>query len=58
MCCRLGVKAHLKGGEAAYSFADKGLISCFDMNSSYRCIPMEGLKELTINGQTFPITSD
>lgn len=57
MCCRLGVKSHLKGGEASYSFENKGLISCFDFSKKdYRCIPIEGILEVTINGQTFQVS--
>jgi hypothetical protein len=51
MNARTGVKKHLKGGEAAYNFAEKQLISVFDMQKGdYRCIPMEGIREMCIEG--------
>ena len=51
MLCRTGVKKHLKGGDASYSFADKGLIPVFDMQNGYRSIPIEGITQLKIDGQ-------
>lgn len=56
MTGRLGVKKHLKGGPPAYNFTDKGLISCFDMtNQGYRCIPVEALVRVKVNGEWLPV---
>lgn len=56
MTCRLGVKSHLKGGERAYDFEEKGLIPVFDMGKQdYRVIATEGLLELRMNGEWFEI---
>ncbi len=60
MSCRLGVKSHLRGGEPAYNFAEKGLISVFDMGNknAYRCVPIEGIVAVTISGCREVVTSD
>lgn len=52
MLARTGVKAHLKGGEAAYSFAEKGLISVYDLKAAgYRAVPVEGIVRIKIDGE-------
>lgn len=53
---RQGVKKHLKGGEAAYSFSEKQLLPVFDMvKGEYRSIPIEGIEEVKIMGKTFQV---
>jgi hypothetical protein len=54
MTCRLGVKKHLKGGDAAYSAKEHNLLTVFDMDKGgYRSIPVESVQSLTVHGQTF-----
>ena len=54
MTCRIGVKKHLKGGEKAYSAAQKRLLTVFDMDAKgYRSIPLEGIQSVSVGGQTF-----
>lgn len=36
MTAQMGVKRHLKGGQPAYSFNDKGLIAVWDRNAMRR----------------------
>lgn len=46
MNARTGVRKHLRGGEAAYDFKAKKLISVFDkIKKDYRVIPEEGIIE-------------
>jgi hypothetical protein len=53
MNCRTGVKKHLKGGSAAYNFKEKNLLSVYDVQAEgYRCIPVDAVTRLTINGET------
>ena len=57
MTCRKGVKKHLQGGEAAYSFSEKGLISVYDVQSEgYRCIPIENVLEIEFGGVKYQRT--
>lgn len=54
MVARLNVKSYLKGGEPTYDFQEKGLLPVFDMQKKeYRCIPLEGIKSLTVKGVTY-----
>lgn len=54
MNCRQGVKKHLKGGEAKYSFESKGLVSVFDIqNKGYRCFPLDALRQIKTGGKTY-----
>lgn len=54
---RQGVKKHLKGGEAAYSFSEKKLLPVFDLQkNAYRSIPIEGITEVKILGRTFQVS--
>jgi len=54
MVCRQGVVKHLAGGEAAYSFNEKGLLPVFDMQKkAYRSIPKDGIVALTYGGETY-----
>lgn len=62
MTCRTGVTKHLKGGVPTYSFEEKKLISVYDMTigkkdkgEGYRCIPLEGIKEITIDGMNLKV---
>ena len=53
---RQGVKRYLKGGPAAYNFAEKKLLPVFDCQiQAYRSIPVEGISELKILGRTFEV---
>ena len=57
MNCRQRVKKHLKGGDAAYSFTDKGLVSVYDVQAEgYRSFPLDGLTELHASGVTYKVT--
>lgn len=52
MVFRLGVKKHVKGTGAAYSFQDKNLISVWDAwKREYRAIPIEGITHVKIQGK-------
>lgn len=56
MVARLGVKKHLAGGDAAYSFIAKGLVSVYDVQrKGYRTIPTESISTLVIGGSTYTI---
>ncbi|NKB60977.1 MAG: hypothetical protein GKR95_02145 [Gammaproteobacteria bacterium] len=56
MTCRVGVKKHLKGGSKAYDPKQHSLLTVFDMaKRGYRSIPVDAIKALTINGQTFTV---
>jgi hypothetical protein len=58
MNCRTGVKKHLKGGVAPYSFKGKGLLPVYDLQKQgYRSIPIDGIRELRINGQVIRFDS-
>jgi len=41
MVARTGVKAHLKGGDAAYKFGEKALLSVYDLQA--KALTGEGL---------------
>jgi hypothetical protein len=50
---RLRVKKHLKGGDKAYNFSSKGLVSVYDVRAKgYRAIPMDSLLWVRARGQT------
>jgi hypothetical protein len=62
MTCRTGVKKNLKGGEPAYDFTAKNLIPVYDTqagkkegDTGYRCIPVEGIHTVSINGKDFRV---
>lgn len=56
MNCRQRVVKHLKGGEAKYSFSDKGLVSVYDVQvAGYRSIPLENLLELHAGGIKYTV---
>jgi len=50
MVCRCGVKVHLTGGGAKYSFKDKGLLSVFEFGTGYRTIRLDELHIIKIGG--------
>ena len=54
--CRLGVTKHLKGGELKYKPSEKNLVGVFDMQKKgYRMIDIDGLTNLTVDGEEFVI---
>ena len=54
MRCRQGVTKYLKGGGHSYDPKQHNLLTVFDMdNQGYRSIPVDGIKRLSISGQTF-----
>lgn len=65
MTAHLDVKKHLRGGNAAYNFKDKNLVSVWDVNaykedehgnvkdSGYRSFSADRLIELRTNGEVF-----
>ena len=56
MTCRVGVKKHLKGGDAPYNFNEKELIPVWDTNKKqYRSISLDSLTRLAIEGDEFSI---
>jgi len=56
MNCRKGVTKHLQGGEAKYSFRDKGLVSVFDMQKqAYRVIALESITAVSFNGVQYKV---
>jgi hypothetical protein len=56
MVARTGVKAHLKGGDAAYKFSDKGLVSVYDIQAKgYRTIALEGIVSLKSGGEVYEV---
>jgi hypothetical protein len=51
MLCRLGVTKHLRGGEPAYDFAEKGLLSVWSVkDKGYRAVSVEGVKRVKVKG--------
>lgn len=53
MNCRLKVKKHLKGGEKKFDDKEKNVVTVYDMQKgAYRCISIEGIRGLTMNGKT------
>lgn len=54
MVCRLGVKAHLKGGEKKFSDAEKQLLTVFDVQKNgYRSIPLDAIIRVKIHGKVY-----
>jgi len=50
------VKKHLAGGDAAYNFIEKGLVSVFDVQKGdYRAIPLDAISTLVVGGETYTI---
>jgi hypothetical protein len=56
MTARTGVKKHLRGGDAAYSFSAKSLLSVYDLNAKgYRSIPLDGIISLREGGEEYVV---
>ena len=56
MVCRTGVKKHLKGGDAAYSFSANALLSVWDMGvKGYHSIPLDGIVSLKSGGVEYTV---
>ncbi len=63
---RFGVTRHLRGGEAAYNFKSKNLLSIWIPESSrreenkskggYRAVPIEGITEIAAHGKRFVVS--
>ena len=52
MTCRTGVAKHIKGGDRAYDPAEHMLVYVYDMiEKGYRCFPIDGLKEIKMDGE-------
>jgi hypothetical protein len=48
------VKKHLRGGDAAYSFSEKSLLSVWDLGAkAYRSIPLDGILSLREGGAEY-----
>jgi len=56
MTARLGVKKHLKGGEAAYDAAAKNLIFVYDIAAKgYRTIALDAIKAVRFGGEQYEV---
>ena len=56
MTARLGVKKHLKGGEAAYDAAAKDLIFVYDVAAKgYRSIALDAIKAVRFGGEKYQV---
>ena len=56
MTARLGVKKHLKGGEAAYDAAAKDLIFVYDVAAKgYRSIALDAIKAVRFGGEKYEV---
>jgi hypothetical protein len=56
MTARLGVKKHLKGGEAAYDAKAKDLIFVYDIaKKGYRSIALDAITALRIGGDEYEV---
>lgn len=53
MVCRFGVTKHLTGGEQKYDAESKGLLTVFEPGKGYRSIPVDGIKEIQIDGVVY-----
>jgi len=56
MQARLNVKKYLKGGTLGYNPKEKNLVMCFDINNGYRAISIEGITELSANGNKYTVS--
>lgn len=58
MNCRRMVRKHLRGGESAYNFDERKLVSVFDVQrGGYRCFPIDGVRELRAHGKRYEVRS-
>jgi len=56
MVCRLGVRAHLKGGALNYDPSALNLLPVFDMQAQeYRSIPLDAVQSARIAGITYEV---
>jgi hypothetical protein len=56
MVARTGVTAHLKGGDAAYSFSANALLSVYDLQAKgYRSIPLDAIVSLKEGGELYTV---
>ena len=54
MQARLGVQCHLKGGEKAFSDAEKGIITVYSTDANgYRSVRVDSIRSLTAQGCTY-----
>jgi hypothetical protein len=52
MRCKKFVKEALKGGEQSYIAKDYLLVNVFDLDANhYKCFPLDGLKEILLDGE-------
>ena len=59
MLCRYGVQSARTGGDRAYEFEERGLLPVFDMQKQgYRCIPVENIISIKIDGETYEIMKE
>lgn len=56
MTARLGVKKHLKGGEAAYDAAAKDLIFVYDITKkAYRSVALDAITAVRFGGEVYEV---
>ena len=56
MTCRTGVKKHLTGVGAKYSFAEKKLLSVYSIaDKGYRSIPVDGVVAVKASGEEYEV---
>ena len=56
MTARLGVKKHLKGGEAAYDAAAKDLIFVYDITKkAYRSVALDEITAVRFGGEVYEV---
>jgi len=54
---RLGVRSKLRGGDKAYSDADKNIVTIFDtQKGEYRSVKVDKILEVAANGKRFKVT--
>lgn len=56
MTCRLGVKAHLRGGELPFCPVEKGMLPVFDMaKGEYRMVNLNTVTEIRVGGKVYKL---
>lgn len=58
MTCRLGVKKFLKGGKSTTAHIPNLITVCEIGKSQYRCVNIDTLKTLKVEGQVFTIKEE
>lgn len=63
MTCRKGVSKFVTGAGMAYEPSSKGLVGVWEANTTndakaYRMIPLEGLRAVKMNGNTFEVVGE